>query len=104
MSAVSLAYYRHICPYGLAKFKRYAINVWGVTAQGKTDEQIAGEGLEKMEAYMREIGVAMGIGELGVTQEMLEGIAKGSFIMGGGYKVLTQEEIIQILQESMRCV
>ena len=101
LSAVSLAYYRHICPYGLAKFKRYAINVWGVTAQGKTDEQIAGEGLEKMEAYMREIGVAMGIGELGVTQEMLEGIAKGSFIMEGGYKVLTQEEIIQILQESM---
>ncbi|MBC8586517.1 iron-containing alcohol dehydrogenase [Youxingia wuxianensis] len=101
LSAVSLAYYRHICPYGLAKFKRYAINVWGVTAQGKTDEQIAGEGLEKMEAYMREIGVAMGIGELGVTQEMLEGIAKGSFIMEGGYKVLTQEEIIRILQESM---
>lgn len=101
LSAVSLAYYRHICPYGLAKFKRYAINVWGITAQGKTDEQIAGEGLEKMEAYMREIGVAMGIGELGVTQEMLEGIAKGSFIMEGGYKVLTQEEIIRILQESM---
>ena len=29
LSAVSLAYYRHILPYGLAKFKRYAIQVWG---------------------------------------------------------------------------
>lgn len=31
LSAVSMAYYRYICPYGLAKFVRYAVNVWGVT-------------------------------------------------------------------------
>ena len=30
LSAVSLPYYRHIMPYGLAKFCRFAVNVWGV--------------------------------------------------------------------------
>lgn len=27
LSAVSMSYYRYICPYGLQKFKRYAVNV-----------------------------------------------------------------------------
>lgn len=101
LSAVSMAYYRYIMPYGLEKFKRYAINVWNVNPAGKTDMEIAAEGLDCMEAYMKRIGLVMHIGALGVTDDMLEGIAKGSFIMEGGYKVLTQEEIVQILKASM---
>ena len=101
LSAVSMAYYRHICPYGLPKFKRFAINVWNVDPAGKTDAQIAAEGLERMENWMREIGLVMNIKELGVTDDMLEGIAQGSFIMDGGYKVLTQEEIISILKATV---
>lgn len=101
LSAISLPYYRFITPYGIQKFKRYAINVWNVNPTGKTDEQIAKEGLAQMEAYMKEIGLVMSIKDLGVTMDMLEGIAKGSFILKGGYKVLTHDEIVQILKESM---
>ena len=101
LSAVSMAYYRYIMPYGLEKFNRYAINVWNVNPTDKTDMEIAAEGLDCMEAYMKRIGLVMHIGKLGVTDDMLEGIAKGSFIMDGGYKVLTQEEIVQILKASM---
>lgn len=35
LAAVSLAYYRHICPFGLTKFTRFAANVWDVDPQGK---------------------------------------------------------------------
>ena len=101
LSAVSMAYYRHIMPYGLAKFRRFAVNVWNVDPDGKTDEEIAGEGLCAMEAWMKEIGLVMNIRELGVTDEMLEGIADGSFICDGGYKTLNHEEIVEILKESM---
>ena len=101
LSAISMAYYRHIMPYGLAKFKRYAVNVWDVGAEGKTDEQIAVKGLCCMEAWMKDIGLVMNIGDLGVTEDMIDGIAKGSFIMEGGYKVLSQDEIVEILKESM---
>jgi len=101
LSAVSMPYYRLIMPYGLQKFRRYAINVWEVNPEGKTDEQIAEEGLDRMEAYMKEIGLAMSIKDLGVTEDMLEGIAKGSFILEGGYKVLTHDEVVQVLKRSM---
>ena len=89
-------------PYGLPKFKRYAVNVWDVSPDGKTDEEIAAEGLDRMAAYMDEIGLVRNARELGVTEEMLEGIADGSFIMEGGYKVLSHEDIVAILKESMK--
>ena len=101
LSAVSLPYYRHIMPYGLAKFKRFAENVWNVDPKGKSEEEIAEEGLAAMEAWMKEIGVAMNIRELGVTEEMLDGLVSSTLIMEGGYKVLKKDEILEIFQESM---
>ena len=102
LAAVSLPYYRHIMPYGLAKFKRFAINVWDVRPEGKTDEQIAQAGLAAMESYMRELGLVLNGRELGVDETMLDGIAQGSFILEGGYKGLTKEEIVEILKETLK--
>lgn len=102
LAAVSLPYYRHILPYGLSKFKRFAVNVWEVDPAGKTDEQVAEEGLRAMEEWMKELGLVMNISELGATEDMLEGIADATLIMDGGYKVLSLEEIMQVLKESMR--
>lgn len=101
LAAVSIPYYRHILPYGLDKFKRYAINVWDVNPTGKRDEKIAEEGLQRMESYMKELGLVMNLSELGVQEAMIDGIANGTFIMEGGYKVLTRDEVVQILREAM---
>ena len=101
LSAVSLPYYRHILPYGLQKFKRFAVEVWGVETVNKSDEQIALEGLDAMEGWMRELGLAMNLRELGVTEDMIEGITQSTLIMNGGYKVLTTEEIVTILTQSL---
>ncbi len=101
LSAVSLPYYRYIMPYGLQKFKRFATEVWGVSAEGKTDEQIAEAGLAAMEDWMKKLGLAMSLSELGTTEDMIEGIADGTFILEGGYKVLTRDEVVKILKESL---
>ena len=69
---------------------------------GKTDPQIAAEGLDRMEAWMKEMGLVMNIRELGVTEDMLEGIVKGTIGMEGGYKTLSPEDILQILKESAK--
>ena len=88
-------------PYGLAKFKRFAVNVWDVDPEGKNGRQIAEEGLKAMEDWMRELGLVMHISELGASEEMLDGIADGTLIMEGGYKVLDRDEVKEILKESM---
>ena len=72
LAAVSLPYYRFIMPYGLAKFVRFAKNVWDVETTGKTDEQIAEEGL-----------------------------AESTLILDGGYRVPQHDEIVSIFRNSL---
>lgn len=101
LSAISIPYYRYICNYGLEKFKRFAINVWDINPNEKSDEDIAMEGLLAMENWMKQLGLVMNITELGVTEDMIQDIANSTFILDGGYKKLASEDIVKILKESM---
>ena len=101
LAAVSIPYYRFILPYGVEKFKRYAVNVWNVNPENKSDKEIAEEGLAKMEAWMKKIGLVMNITELGAKEEMLDGMVKSSLIMEGGYKILNKDDIKAILKASL---
>jgi len=100
LAAVSIPYYRHIMNDGLAKFKRFALNVWNVSPENKSDEEIAKEGLICLENYMKELGLVMKSKELGVTESMIPDIARKSFILEGGYKKLSYDEVVGILKES----
>ena len=101
LSAVSIPYYRFILPYGVEKFKRYAINVWNVNPENKSDKEIAEEGLNKMEAWMKKIGLVMNISELGAKEDMLDGMVKSTLTMEGGYKILNKDDIKAILKASL---
>ena len=100
LAAVSMPYYRYILPYGTEKFARYAVNVWQVKPEGKTNEQIAREGLVAMEAWMKKIGLVMNITELGAKKEMLDGMIKSTLVMDGGYKVFGEKDIRAVLEAS----
>ena len=101
LAAVSLPYYRYIMDASLPKFVRFAINVWGVKAEGKSEKEVALEGLKAMENWMKEIGLIMNLAELGAKEEMIEDMVKGTFIMDGGYKILNKDEIRDILINSL---
>lgn len=101
LSAVSIPYYRYIMQYGLKKFSRYAVNVWNVNPENKTDEQIANEGLTAMQSWMEKIGLVMNISQLGVKPEMIDGITKSTLVMDGGYKILNEEDIKSVLKASL---
>lgn len=101
LAAVSLPYYRYIMPYGVKKFARFATEVWGISRDSKTDEQLADEGLSAMEGWMKDIGLVMDLKDLGATEDMIEGIADATFILNGGYKVLDRDEVIRVLKASL---
>lgn len=102
LSAVSMAYYRYISRFGLAKFVRFAVNVWGVEPANKTPDQIASEGLNRMEQWMNELGLVMDAKDLGVTEDMINSLAESTLIMEGGFKVLAHDEIVEIFKASMK--
>lgn len=101
LAAVSLPYYKYIMDDGLDKFVRFAKNVWDVQPEQKSDKEIALEGLDKMESWMRELGLAMSLSELGATKDMLDDLVNATLILTGGYRVLTKEEIREIFEQSM---
>ena len=70
-------------------------------SDNKSDEQISNEGLLRMEEWMKKLGLSMNISDLGVTDDMIEGIADATFILNGGYKVLKRDEVIKVLKASM---
>lgn len=101
LAAVSLPYYRHVMADGLHQFKRFALNVWGVHAEGKTDVQVAEEGLRCLEQWMKEIGVVMHSRELGVGEANLQQVVDAVRILPVGYRTLTRDEVVEILRESL---
>ena len=101
LSAVTLPYYRHILPFGIRKFARFARNVWGISPDGKSEQAIAEEGLAALENWMNETGLVMHAAELGVTEENIPAIVDATFLLDGGYKKLSREEVTDILKESL---
>ena len=97
LAAISLPYYRYIYQFGLDKFVRFAKQVWCVDETGKTKEEVALEGIDAMERFVKECGIVTSLKELGATEEMLPLIANSTVLLGG-YKVLTTEEVLEILK------
>lgn len=102
LAVLQPVYYRHIYKDGLCKFKRFAVEVWGISPEGKTDEEIACAGLHGLEDFIREIGLPATLRELGVDESTdLKAIADSSGIAAGGYRRLTKEEILGIFRECL---
>lgn len=100
LSAVTFPYYNFILPFGTAKFARYAVNVWNVNPDGKSETEIAREGLARMEVWMKKLGLVMNLTDLGASKDMLDGMVKSTVIMDGGYKILTESEVRAVLKKS----
>lgn len=95
-------YYRHIYKEGLFKFKKFAMNVWGISSDGKTDEELAYAGVEALENFVKEIGLPTTLQELGVNEQTdLKAIADSCNLVPGSYKRMTHEEILEIYQECL---
>lgn len=102
LSGVSVAYYRFMMQFAPARFARFARVVWDIPAEGKSEEQLAAEGIDALAAWIKEIGAASEISSLGVTPEMIDGIADATIIIPDvGYHTLTRPEVITILRASL---
>ena len=97
LAAVSPAYYRYICKYGLDKFVRFAKNIWNIDTDTMSREEAAEAGIAKMEEFIKMLKLPLSVKELGATEEMLPLIAN-STVLGGGYKYMEAEDILTVLK------
>ena len=93
-------YYRHIYRDGLPKFRRFAVNVWGIPPEGKSDEELALAGVEALAKFIGDIGLPATLRQIGANEETdLKRIADSCAISPGSYRRMTHEEILKIFEE-----
>ncbi len=101
LAVIHPPYYRYIYKDGLDKFVRFAVNVWGISADGKSKEEMAAEGVQALAGFIKEIGLPTTLRELGVKDKsILPEIAESCNIAPGSYGNMTKEAILEILNES----
>lgn len=90
---------RYIMDARLPKFVRFATNVWDVDPAGKSDEQIAEEGLAALEAWMKKLELPLNLNELGAGDADLDDLVNATIILEGGYKTFTEEDVRTVLEQ-----
>ena len=97
---------RYVYKNCLPRFKRYAINVMGISASAGSDEEIALKGIEAMEDFYREIKMPTNLRELGVKASdedlklMAHKCAVGVNGGKGSARFLKEEDMLEIYKMS----
>ncbi|WP_301108680.1 iron-containing alcohol dehydrogenase [Sporosarcina sp.] len=83
--------------------KRYvqlAVNVFDVDPTGKTDEETAREGIDRLSAFWKQIGAPVSLADYNIDDSKLELIANKAAVNGplGGYAKLSRDEVLVLLK------
>jgi alcohol dehydrogenase len=85
--------------------KQLAIRLFQINPTGKTDRQIAEEGLDRLRQFWNEIGAPNRLADYGIDELHLEAMAEKAVKPGNGttgrFKPLYKEDVYQILQMSL---
>ena len=101
LSSVASAYYKLVMDYGIKRFASFAKNVWNIPEEGKSEREMATEGIEALIAWIKEIGAVDNISDLGVTEDMIPAIVESTILNGGGFIVLDSADVTKILRSSL---
>lgn len=92
---------KYVMPSNVAKFKKFAINVFNVDSNGKTDVEIATEGIEKLQQFWQSIGAPITLAERNITKEDIPRIVKAIARGLGKIQVITKEDAAKIYEMSL---
>ena len=104
LAALQAQYYRFVkvtSIYMTLQLKRFAVNIWGVNPEGKTDIEAAIEGIDALAAWTRKIGAYHTLSELGVTEDLVPKIARSTTIIPMKYCKLNSDDIEILLEQCL---
>ncbi|TCS79577.1 iron-containing alcohol dehydrogenase [Tepidibacillus fermentans] len=90
---------KYVYEENIEKFKQYAIRVWNVSTEGKSDREIALEGIARTREFFNSIGAPATLRDYNIGDENIEVMAKKATRDGtiGGFKKLTENDVKNIL-------
>jgi alcohol dehydrogenase YqhD (iron-dependent ADH family) len=94
---------KYVYKENIPRFKRFAVEVWGVDPAGKTDEEIALAGIDAVRAFFNEIGAPSRLADYNIGDDKLDVMAEKALPFGpiGNFQKLGKEDVREILRMSL---
>lgn len=86
-----------------ARFARLANKVFGVDSEGKTEEQVAFEGIERLSAFWTSLGAPSRLKDYNIDESKFDEIVQHCMLNGpfGNFKKLHENDVRTILQAAL---
>lgn len=86
-----------------ARFAQMAVRVFDVESEGKSEEEVAAEGIERLRDFWASLGAPKKLKDYNIDDSKLDLIADKTMVYGefGNFNKLNKEDVKQILQASL---
>ncbi len=94
---------RHNVKVNPTRFAKLAVNVFGVASEGKTEEEVAFEGIERLSSFWKSIGAPNTLADYDIDDSKLDLMAEKATVNGtlGKFSNLTKDDVLSILKASL---
>ncbi|MBA9026948.1 iron-containing alcohol dehydrogenase [Peribacillus huizhouensis] len=94
---------KHVLHEDVSRFKQFAVRVFNVDPEGKTDEETALLGIEKLREFWSSIGAPTRLADYNIDDSEIETMADKSMVYGefGTFKSLNRDDVLAILKASL---
>jgi alcohol dehydrogenase YqhD (iron-dependent ADH family) len=85
------------------RFKKLAVRVFGVNPEGKTDEEVGLEGIDKLRNFWNSIGAPSRLADYEIDDSQIEVMADKAMVYGefGNFTKLNKEDVLAIYRASL---
>jgi len=100
LAILTPSWMRYVCHDNMNMFLQFAVNVMGVEGGFREQEEIVIEGINRLEAFYKELNLPTTLAEVNIGKDNLEIMAKkaaGNRIIGG-LKILKWQDVLNIYQ------
>ncbi|MFK0523905.1 iron-containing alcohol dehydrogenase [Paenibacillus illinoisensis] len=94
---------KHNLDVNVDRFKRLAVNVFEVNPEGKSDKQVAEEGIEALRKFWTSIGAPSRLVDYDIDDSQIDVMADKAMLFGpfGNFKKLQREDVVSIYKASL---
>ena len=102
LAVVFPAWMKHVLHQDLSRFVQWAVRVWNVEMDVFNPEKVALEGIARMEAFIRSLGIGTKLVDLGITDDRIDEMAdkctNGDTTTVGNFVKLDRAAVAKILR------
>ena len=94
---------KHVLGENVSRFKQFAVGVFDMQTEGKSDREVALEGIEALRSFWTLIGAPARLADYKIGDENIELMADKTVIYGpfGNFKKLMKEDVVEIYRASL---